>query len=108
MNNEGKQENEAQKRETFEGDRVEDAASEQAEVAPMRDVIIWEKSPATRGGGQTQGESTVRAVPLSTGTPTGKPPVIIIVSSGFGAATRQPAPIRMNGARSDTGLRMAA
>ena len=108
MNKEGKQKDEAPKRDAHHDERVRGEAQGQAGEAPLREVIVWEKSPATRDGGQSQGETTVRAVPIGTGAATGKPPVIVIVSSGFGAATRQTAPVRMNGARLDSGLRMAA
>lgn len=80
---------------------------------PARDVIVWERDAQTQDGNErsarpADGESTVRAVPLGTGTAGAKPPVIIIVSSGFGAVSRPAAPVRLSGARIDGGLRMAA
>ncbi|CAM3817681.1 hypothetical protein COLU111180_09445 [Cohnella lubricantis] len=106
MRKDERQETETLKNDSNREDRCVGKTNGQAGEA--REVMIWEKGPATRDGGQSQGESTVRAVPLGEGTNKGRPPVIVIVSSGFGAGSRSAAPLRMTGKRMDSGLRMAA
>lgn len=85
-----------------------DLKPRQAGEELVREVIVWENSAQIREGGRIERESTVRAVPLGTGNAGAKPPVIVIVSSGFGAASHSSPPIRAARPRTDAGLRMAA
>lgn len=85
-----------------------DLKPRQAGEEPVRELIVWENGAQTRDGGRIERESTVRAVPLGTGNAGAKPPVIVIVSSGFGAASHSASPVRMARPRMDAGLRMAA